>query len=1199
MSQLTKQQLKGENQTQFPNNNVGAITPSNLRAFNVDMIDSTVNQTDFTNFSGSVAGQFASITASVDTGSLLTTASFNAFTQSINVELNTLESSASLALTTASFDNGTRNLTFTKGDSTTFSVNIPDVSGSTGNFATTGSNTFTGIQNFNADITASANVLINGDLTVNPATATKLNGNTDIGAFLYINGGLTMNTPAEIRWVGVSGSINSTFSQSVDARINAITGGVVNTGSFATTGSNVFIGNQTIGGNVALTGSSPVGITFTKPNGTESLRVGVQVNNPDTYEISLTGSSIQQTMWLIDNRGGTRYNTFPAPIISLGNVEIQNTLTASLQQGYVWVGDATGKTEAVPTSSFGGGGGSTNTGSLLLTASVNLNTLTFTKGDNTTFQLTVDTGSGGGQTFSNPSLESISGSLLITANTFNSGAANIAHISSSGNIANIIFKNNNNTASTIVSGSNNIFQNPTAPTTGYVRFINGNGNLFLLGAIPQLTASAASISGNRPTTTANIVNGTSAMTLNQSATPGTWTIGSNYFGGTGQTTINALGNTGPITLFGNVGAAPFLTLNSPSRSIAEVNAGATGSNALTIQNNFLAGNLNYNGPVSSSTHNINANLMVGNTWNMNVQSGSRSISVQGNLMGGGNSILNDNTASVFTSTTGHAIVNNVIYGANTFNSRASSSLSMFVNNIGGGVTITSDLDASSVQPITQRNFAVNSSILQNTIVYASGSMGAVSGSRSMLGCLSLGANLSASLVGDGSGFNMTATSMLGRGLTAIGTNAAVFGQTSETAGTFIAGRWNTEDFRARTSDIVFAVGTGTSGSAGVNRKTGFWIDSGSNTFVEGTLNVSGATSLNGNLIVTGSLTASLATGFMYVGNSLGRTEAIPTASFTASLATNATDIVVNVKNTTGAQINKGTVVRIIGATGDNALIGTASWEDDNNSANTLGFVVADIQNDGFGRVMTQGTLLAVNTDPALGFAAGDIVYLSGSGQYTNVKPPAPYHEVRLGQVLRAQQNNGSIYVLIQNGYELSELHDVDINTGSLANNDLLAYDSASTQWTNKSIASLGIQTTGSLNSGTVFATVSQSGSANVSQSIQFGVTGSMYGVSLVSGSQLQVADSGLYSLTISTQWVIDLTMDNVHLWVMKNGSNVLFSSQRQAYNGSFTIQDQANANDYYEFVWEGTQGDAVLQAANASGNIPATPCAIATIQQIR
>jgi hypothetical protein len=45
------------------------------------------------------------------------------------------------------------------------------------------------------------------------------------------------------------------------------------------------------------------------------------------------------------------------------------------------------------TAGGGGGGGSTPTGSLLTTASVNLNTITFTKGDGSTFPITVNTGS--------------------------------------------------------------------------------------------------------------------------------------------------------------------------------------------------------------------------------------------------------------------------------------------------------------------------------------------------------------------------------------------------------------------------------------------------------------------------------------------------------------------------------------------------------------------------------------------------------------------------------------------------------------------------------------------------------------------------------------------------------------------------------------------------------------------------------------
>ena len=46
--------------------------------------------------------------------------------------------------------------------------------------------------------------------------------------------------------------------------------------------------------------------------------------------------------------------------------------------------------------SFPGSGGSVNTGSLMTTASAALNVVTFTKGDGSTFAVTVDTGSGGG-----------------------------------------------------------------------------------------------------------------------------------------------------------------------------------------------------------------------------------------------------------------------------------------------------------------------------------------------------------------------------------------------------------------------------------------------------------------------------------------------------------------------------------------------------------------------------------------------------------------------------------------------------------------------------------------------------------------------------------------------------------------------------------------------------------------------------------
>ena len=44
MAQISKQALKVDNNQSFPNNNNGAITPSILRAFNVNMIDSLVDE---------------------------------------------------------------------------------------------------------------------------------------------------------------------------------------------------------------------------------------------------------------------------------------------------------------------------------------------------------------------------------------------------------------------------------------------------------------------------------------------------------------------------------------------------------------------------------------------------------------------------------------------------------------------------------------------------------------------------------------------------------------------------------------------------------------------------------------------------------------------------------------------------------------------------------------------------------------------------------------------------------------------------------------------------------------------------------------------------------------------------------------------------------------------------------------------------
>jgi len=163
------------------------------------------------------------------------------------------------------------------------------------------------------------------------------------------------------------------------------------------------------------------------------------------------------------------------------------------------------------------------------------------------------------------------------------------------------------------------------------------------------------------------------------------------------------------------------------------------------------------------------------------------------------------------------------------------------------------------------------------------------------------------------------------------------------------------------------------------------------------------------------------------------------------------DIYVYAKNTTGGLLNKGQAVYVSGAQGDHPVLSLAIASSDATSALTLGLLKQDINNNEFGYVVTQGILGGLNTNSA--GAAGDPVWLSptvsGGLLYGfNNKPYAPNHIVFIGYVIRKNSNNGSIYINIQNGYELEELHNV-ATTGA-TNGQFLQYNSSSNLWINSS-----------------------------------------------------------------------------------------------------------------------------------------------------
>ncbi len=157
---------------------------------------------------------------------------------------------------------------------------------------------------------------------------------------------------------------------------------------------------------------------------------------------------------------------------------------------------------------------------------------------------------------------------------------------------------------------------------------------------------------------------------------------------------------------------------------------------------------------------------------------------------------------------------------------------------------------------------------------------------------------------------------------------------------------------------------------------------------------------------------------------------------------------VRVKNTLNAPILDGDLVYIAGGVGANPYVQLAIAGGENTSAATLGMATHDIGNNEFGYITTFGLVNNINTN---GYNVGDTLYLSPtqSGKYTNVKPQAPQHMVRVGTVIRANTNNGVVFVNIQNGLEIEELHDVRIVNKQ--NKQALLYDSTSGLWLNRPI----------------------------------------------------------------------------------------------------------------------------------------------------
>jgi hypothetical protein len=144
------------------------------------------------------------------------------------------------------------------------------------------------------------------------------------------------------------------------------------------------------------------------------------------------------------------------------------------------------------------------------------------------------------------------------------------------------------------------------------------------------------------------------------------------------------------------------------------------------------------------------------------------------------------------------------------------------------------------------------------------------------------------------------------------------------------------------------------------------------------------------------------------------------------------------------------------------------------------------------------------------------------------------------------------------------------------------------------------------NYGAFYDTRTQSGSANVSSSIQFNSTDYSEGVSISNNTRIVLANIGVYNIQFSAQIVDTGAGDStIHIWIKKNGQNVpnsagrIFLKANQEVIASWNyVVPATSPNDYYELVWQSTDADARILYEAATGNIPAIPSIILTVTQV-
>jgi hypothetical protein len=371
MATLTKQALGVENQTSFPNNSTGFITPALLREFNTDIIDSLALQTQ---------ADSSSIAIELFSGS-----QYKADSSSFDLRIDNIEAwSSSLDLqyaTDAELAAVSVSLNLAKLDTSSFSTFSSSV------FTSVSSSTFFSGSQYKADsssfdsritnlVAPTGTVSSSAQITAfGFATTSSVNA---VSTSVYNVATYSINLSSSVYQTDATQSINisaasqsayttylsaSAWSSSLAFNILSISASTFQTD--ATQSNNITINSQSAWG--AFQSASSYSASAYQVNVSQSQQISASFATSSAYSSSAFTSYAKLS----------GANVFTTNQIISGNLDISGALSASIPQGYAWVGGVGDRATLALTSSIQGvqfpyTGSANITGSLSVTGSYNI-----------------------------------------------------------------------------------------------------------------------------------------------------------------------------------------------------------------------------------------------------------------------------------------------------------------------------------------------------------------------------------------------------------------------------------------------------------------------------------------------------------------------------------------------------------------------------------------------------------------------------------------------------------------------------------------------------------------------------------------------------------------------------------------------------------------------------------------------------------